>query len=145
MKRGARRSLTAGVLSVVAVTATVLGTTPAAAWAPGTQHWGDATWYNPSAGVGACGWRNGDNEMVAAVSPQVYGNYPNPNNSPVCGRKMVVFSDAAGSWSKPAIVVTVVDRCAGCGPDDVDLSPAAFQKLRGLDVGRFRTTWIEAE
>lgn len=145
VKRGTRRSLTAGVVAVAAFTTAMLGATPAAAWAPGTQHWGDATWYNPSAGIGACGWYNGDNEMVAAVSPQVFGSYPNPNNSPVCGRKMVVFSDAGASWSKPVVVVTVVDKCAGCAPHDVDLSPAAFQKLRNLGVGRFHTTWVEAE
>lgn len=30
----------------------------------------------------------------------------------------------------------VVDKCPGCAANDVDLSPAAFEKLADLELGR---------
>ncbi|KAI9608256.1 hypothetical protein KEM48_003390 [Puccinia striiformis f. sp. tritici PST-130] len=36
----------------------------------------------------------------------------------------------------PPHVVSVVDRCEGCSPDDLDLSPAAFRRLSPLNTGR---------
>ncbi|KAJ7208482.1 hypothetical protein GGX14DRAFT_566713 [Mycena pura] len=34
------------------------------------------------------------------------------------------------------IITTVVDRCATCGPNDIDLSPAAFEQFAPLSTGR---------
>ncbi|WP_128376893.1 RlpA-like double-psi beta-barrel domain-containing protein [Streptomyces cavernae] len=136
MKSATRRSLTLGGVFLGAVATAMLTATPAAA---ATTHYGDVTWYNPSVGIGACGQWHGDNELVAAVSPQVYGSYPNPNNSPVCGRTLWVY----GPNSLDGVAVKVVDRCARCAANDVDLSPAAFSRLADLGVGRFKTYWIE--
>ena len=35
----------------------------------------------------------------------------------------------------------VVDKCEGCGPTDIDLSPAAFTVLAPEDKGRIQVTW----
>ena len=35
----------------------------------------------------------------------------------------------------------VVDKCEGCGPSDIDLSPAAFTVLAPEDKGRIQVTW----
>ena len=49
----------------------------------------------------------------------------------MCGRQMVV----TGPDGK-TVNVQVVDTRPGCAPGSVDLSPAAFQQLASLDVGR---------
>lgn len=40
-----------------------------------------------------------------------------------------------------SVTATVADTCPGCGPNGIDLSPAAFQALASLDVGRIQVTW----
>ena len=47
---------------------------------------GDLTYYTP--GLGACGITSGESDAVVAVSHVEYGNDPNPNNSPACGRQI---------------------------------------------------------
>ena len=37
--------------------------------------------------------------------------------------------------------VTVVDRCPGCGVNDIDLSPAAFSDLANEGLGRISVSW----
>jgi hypothetical protein len=60
---------------------------------------------------------------------------PNPNNNPFCKRKI-----KACRGSK-CVVVTVVDRCEGCKYFDLDMSPAAFDKLADEKLGRVGITW----
>ena len=36
---------------------------------------------------------------------------------------------------------TVVDKCEGCGPTDIDLSPSAFTVLAPKAKGRIQVTW----
>ncbi|MEV7424883.1 MULTISPECIES: RlpA-like double-psi beta-barrel domain-containing protein [unclassified Streptomyces] len=122
---GASTALALGTLGATATSATAAPDTARIA--------GQATWYNT--GLGACGWNNNDGELVVAVSPGVYGTYPNPNNSPVCGRQLQV-NGPLGS-----VTVTVVDRCAGCATNDVDLSPAAFSRIGDLNAGRINVSW----
>ncbi|MFF5568442.1 RlpA-like double-psi beta-barrel domain-containing protein [Streptomyces sp. NPDC012623] len=122
---GASAALALGTLGATATSATA---TPDTA-----QLAGQATWYNT--GLGACGRYNNDSELVVAVSATVYGTYPNPNNSPVCGRQLNVTGPLG------AVTVTVVDRCGACGTNDVDLSPAAFSRIGDLNVGRIDVSW----
>ena len=35
----------------------------------------------------------------------------------------------------------VVDLCPGCASGSIDLSPAAFEQLADLSVGRIEVTW----
>ncbi|KAL6699204.1 expansin-like protein [Trichoderma pleuroticola] len=93
-----------------------------------SAHSGSVTWYNT--GLGACGQTNSDNELVVAVSHSLY------DREHPCGRKIRV------SYQGRSAVVTVVDRCAGCAENDLDLSPAAFRAVIGeLDIGRTAATW----
>ncbi|PNY24378.1 Papain inhibitor [Tolypocladium capitatum] len=91
---------------------------------------GRITHYNPGVGFGACGWRNSDAEFVVAVGHALYdAQHP-------CNRKIRV------SYQGRSAVVRVVDRCGGCGYNDIDLSPAAFRNVIGnLDIGVVTTTW----
>ncbi|MEW1718569.1 RlpA-like double-psi beta-barrel domain-containing protein [Streptomyces sp. NPDC093109] len=128
---GASTALALGTLGATATTATASAdATPDAVQ---VQVAGQATWYNT--GLGACGWYNNDSELVVAISPALYGTYPNPNNSPACGRRMAV----SGPWG--SVTVTVVDRCAGCATNDIDLSPTAFSRIGDLNAGRINVNW----
>ena len=97
---------------------------------------GDLTWYHPSAGISACGNRHSDEELVAALSFSDFINTPNPNNSPSCGRCIRITSSAGKS-----VKVRVTDKCGGCKPGDIDVSPAAFRHIAPLSVGRLPVEW----
>ncbi|KAB5587503.1 Rare lipoprotein A-like double-psi beta-barrel protein [Ceratobasidium theobromae] len=112
---------------------------------PYDTHNGWTTYYNPSVGVGACGWSNSDSELVAAIGTSLYQemmvgeyistllrlvSYANPNHSKACGKTAKV------TWQGKSVTVKVVDRCYACGYNDIDLSPAAFQRLAALSVGK---------
>ncbi|WP_162795178.1 RlpA-like double-psi beta-barrel domain-containing protein [Nonomuraea lactucae] len=120
-------------MSVLALWSAVLTAGPASASA---VHYGDGTWYNT--GVGACGWNNNDGQLVVAISPRWYGNQPNPNNSPACGKQLRVRGPLG------VVYVTIVDKCPSCKTDDLDLSPAAFRQIADLNAGRVRIQWVWA-
>ncbi|KAL6852615.1 hypothetical protein ACO1O0_007162 [Amphichorda felina] len=89
---------------------------------------GEMTYYEP--GLGACGQTNGPGELIVAVSASRY------DQQNLCGKKIKV------QGSRGEVVVTVVDRCAGCARDDLDLSPAAFKQAIGdLGIGRTEGRW----
>ncbi|KAK7033919.1 hypothetical protein VNI00_012543 [Paramarasmius palmivorus] len=90
---------------------------------------GDATWYQPNGGYGACGAPSKNSDLVVAL-PQ--GQYANGSK---CWKHLNVH------YKNKVVDVTVVDLCPGCGPNDIDLSEGAFRKLAGLDVGRIKVTW----
>lgn len=88
-------------------------------------------------GLTACGQTYSDSDLVAALGFQ-YFTAPNPNNDPMCGRRVRVTDPASGK----SVEVTIRDKCQSCtGNDNIDLSPAAFRKLRDTSVGRFRGQW----
>ncbi|KAL6801601.1 expansin-like protein [Trichoderma sp. SZMC 28012] len=123
------------MVSFIATTLTALCLALASSAAPteadvraASAHSGSITWYDP--GLGACGQVNNDNELICAVSASLY------DSQHPCGRKIKV------SYQGKSAVVTVVDRCAGCAENDLDLSPAAFRAAIGpLDIGRTTATW----
>ncbi|CAE6458388.1 unnamed protein product [Rhizoctonia solani] len=90
---------------------------------------GRGTWYNPSVGTGACGWRNKDSELVVALGPSKY------NKVKKCGQSITVKSGGK------SVKVKVVDLCPSCGGGSLDLSPAAFKKLAPLSKGVIQVTW----
>ncbi|KAI0665519.1 RlpA-like double-psi beta-barrel-protein domain-containing protein-containing protein [Trametes maxima] len=103
---------------------------------------GDATFYE--AGLGSCGIFNTDADFIVAVDPSTFDTFPgagaNPNANPICGKALT----ATGPDGK-TVTVTVTDRCAGCAPGSIDLTPTAFQQLASLDVGRLHgVTWTLA-
>ncbi|KAJ8110714.1 hypothetical protein ONZ43_g5804 [Nemania bipapillata] len=85
---------------------------------------GDMTYYNP--GLGACGETNGNNDAVVALSAARSGD---------CGKQIKIQHDGKTATA------TVVDKCAGCAEDSIDVSPAVFQQLAELSEGRVQVTW----
>lgn len=101
---------------------------------------GQGTYYTPD--VGACGKTNSESDMIVAVSQKLYkdkqtGN--NPNNNPLCGRKI------KASYQGKPVEVTVADACVGCKYDDLDFSPAAFSKIADKSLGRIDISWEWAD
>ncbi|RYP14707.1 hypothetical protein DL765_006177 [Monosporascus sp. GIB2] len=94
---------------------------------------GDMTFYTP--GLGACGRVNSASDPVVALAPAEYGNTPNPNNSPVCGRWITIHGNGRTTAAQ------VVDRCAGCASGSIDVSPVIFDDIAPLDAGRVHVTW----
>ncbi|EDQ99399.1 riboflavine-aldehyde-forming enzyme [Laccaria bicolor S238N-H82] len=88
---------------------------------------GDATYYAP--GLGACGRNNQASDHVVALSVAQYGNGEN------------CFKSIGVNYQGKYVEATVVDKCEGCGPNDIDLSPSAFTVLASEDVGRIQVTW----
>ncbi|QRW09755.1 hypothetical protein RhiLY_08754 [Ceratobasidium sp. AG-Ba] len=94
-------------------------------------------------GLGACGWTNSNTEWVAAISHELFDNWPgytgsNPNKNPVC----TTPHTADVTYKGKTIRVGIVDRCGGCALWDLDLSPSAFQQLAPLSAGRLSgATW----
>ena len=64
-----------------------------------------------------------------------------PNQNPLCGKMIRAerFDEEAGA--KRSVDLKVVDRCTGCQPQDLDVSPGAFGRLASMDLGRVRVTW----
>lgn len=118
------------------LTITTTVSTNKASVATGAVYAGDGTWYET--GLGACGQVNTDTDYIAALGWGLFDQYTpgtNPNVNTLCGRKIRV------SYQGKSVVVTAVDRCEGCKPYDLDLSPAAFSQLAHQDVGRIKITW----
>ncbi|KAB5589264.1 hypothetical protein CTheo_7301 [Ceratobasidium theobromae] len=119
--------------AAAAPTGPVHNATSLQARGPYDTHNGWASWYNPSAGIGACGWQNYDYEWVAAVGTALFQELTpdgNPNHSAACGKT------ATATYNGKSITLGIVDRCPGCGYDDIDLAPAAFQQFADLGVGK---------
>src|SRR3954453_1106872 len=91
---------------------------------------GDATFFYT--GVGACGKKNKNSDLIFALPAKMFDPSPNgnPNLNKNCGRRAKV------TRGKKSVIVTCVDRCAGCKPGDIDLSPSAFDKIGKRDEGR---------
>jgi hypothetical protein len=93
---------------------------------------------NDNQAIGACGHQHTDNDWVLALSPHLFDPHTpggNPNSNALCGRSINV------QYNEKTDTLVVADRCEACAGDDLDLSPAAFQGLAPLDVGRIQGTW----
>ncbi|KAG8685291.1 hypothetical protein FRC12_008556 [Ceratobasidium sp. 428] len=90
---------------------------------------GTGTWYKP--GLGNCGGRNKDSDMIIALPTKAYGN------GQWCGKKFKVSNKKNGK----SVIVTCVDSCPTCGNNDLDISPKAFGQLAKLSDGVFPVTW----
>jgi len=111
---------------------------------------GDLTYYDP--GLGSCGITSTENDLICAISWELYGlstflltnedsKYtPNPNDNPFCNRRIRATRKKEGEGNV-TIDVTVVDRCTGCKPFDLDFSPGAFRMMADQSLGRVDVTW----
>ncbi|KIK70644.1 hypothetical protein GYMLUDRAFT_32684 [Collybiopsis luxurians FD-317 M1] len=99
---------------------------------------GQGTYYDT--GLTSCGQTYTNSDLIVALSHLFYDTYPgatvNPNNNPVCGKKLTAH------YQGKSVQVTVADRCTACQMYDLDFTPTAFQTLAGLSVGRISgVTW----
>ncbi|KAI0718966.1 RlpA-like double-psi beta-barrel-protein domain-containing protein-containing protein [Cerioporus squamosus] len=90
---------------------------------------GSATFFTP--GLGACGVHSGENDMVVAVSTQIY------EHGRHCKERMRVTNKE----NNKSVEVTVLDECVGCNSTHIDLGTAAFEKLADVDLGLIAVTW----
>ncbi len=95
------------------------------------RHWfaGKATFYDP--GGGACGGHQ--TGLVVAMPSSMYDSPAGRNL--LCGKHLRVYR------GNRSVVVTVVDRCAGCAFGDIDLSRTAFERLAAPGAGRVEISW----
>lgn len=73
---------------------------------------GDLTYYNP--GLGACGISSSDNDAVVAVSHYTFDAVQkgsDPNQNPLCNRKIRATRVNEKTGKSTSIDVTVIDRC----------------------------------
>ncbi|KAJ7268615.1 hypothetical protein C8J57DRAFT_1067180, partial [Mycena rebaudengoi] len=100
------------------------------------------TFYNPGEmGATACGQYHKDEDPIAALPKAFFDSYPgatpeNPNNSPLCGKEIVITATGPDGEAK-TIKATVADICGDCDiPTSVDVTPVLFSQVADLDVGR---------
>jgi len=91
-------------------------------------HSGRGTWYYP--GLGSCGGTNNNNQLVVAVSEQ----FPGAGGAD-CWKHVQI--NAGGK----SVTAQIVDSCPGCGPNDLDMSPATFEHLAPLSRGVVGIQW----
>ncbi|KAL6716162.1 hypothetical protein ACLMJK_005728 [Lecanora helva] len=97
---------------------------------------GDLTYYDPA--LGACGATSSDNDNIVSISHTVFdavSKGSDPNANPLCGHKLRVVLNGK------SLDLKVVDRCVGCKPTDLDVTPGAFKRLANPDLGRVVMSW----
>ncbi|CAE6435936.1 unnamed protein product [Rhizoctonia solani] len=90
---------------------------------------GKATWFDP--GLGACGKVSNKKQLIVALGPEAY------QNGKMCGKTITIKN----SKNKNSVTAKVMDLCPSCGPNNLDLSPAAFAKLGSLSTGVLSVSW----
>ena len=102
---------------------------------------GDLTYYEP--GLGACGVTSSSSQNIVAVAHSLFDAVQtgsDPNQNPLCGRKIRAKRTKEGSGER-SVDLTVVDRCTGCAPTDIDVSLSVFETLADQDLGRVLVEW----
>ncbi|KAF9010156.1 expansin family protein, partial [Cyathus striatus] len=95
------------------------------------NHVGKATWFYP--GLGSCGRTNTKSDFIVGIGKALYDENKGKN----CGQYMEIVNTSNGKKT----YAQVVDRCPGCGTNDLDMSPAVFEKLSSLDAGVIQVSW----
>lgn len=91
------------------------------------------TIYLPNGGTGACGLPIANTDMVVALSRGTWGTSTHDvmtgkSSNPWCGQKIKI------DYNGKSIEATIQDMCPDCvTPVDIDLSPAAWKELTGLE------------
>lgn len=97
---------------------------------------GFATFFFQNGVAGACGTVHSDNDLIAAIDADRYGN--TGVTSPLCGRKVVITNQQ----NKKTVTVTIVDACPTCNNgNSIDLSVAAFKAIADESTGIVPIAW----
>jgi hypothetical protein len=88
------------------------------------------TFYGTDTGGDACtGHGHSDNDWVIAISTEI------PNAMSHCNKKVKI------SYQGKSTVASVIDLCASCSPEQIDLTKGLFQFFAPLDKGIFYGDW----
>ncbi|KAF5380417.1 hypothetical protein D9615_004720 [Tricholomella constricta] len=90
---------------------------------------GKATYF--AVGLGSCGQQNVDSDYIVALNPSTYAGGAH------CGKQLRITGKASGA----SATATVRDKCPGCGPGDLDMSPSLFSHFEPLEKGTFQVEW----
>lgn len=110
----------------------------------GQKYTGEMTIYNPAGELGACGKRLSDDEFIVALGaptmgPSTYNVMTGEATNPWCGKSIQI------TYQGKTAVGRIEDKCPGCAAGDIDLSPALWKELTGMDPslgGRFKAEWV---
>ncbi|KAI0789757.1 hypothetical protein C8Q75DRAFT_151075 [Abortiporus biennis] len=94
-------------------------------------HTGEVTTFIP--GLEACGGRNTSPDFVVAVNSAVFEQF----RDVICDNKAMGVT-AFGM----TLVLRIADECLTCGPDDIALSPGAFEFFLPVSAGEFEAQWL---
>ncbi|TFK54769.1 barwin-like endoglucanase [Heliocybe sulcata] len=98
--------------------------TSAASSSSGLITGGFATFFYQNGVAGACGTVHSDNDLIAAIDQDRYGN--SGVQSSLCGKKVQITNPANGK----SVTVTIADDCPTCkNSDSIDLSYGAFTSI----------------
>ncbi|QBM87883.1 hypothetical protein METSCH_B10970 [Metschnikowia aff. pulcherrima] len=125
----------APVQSIVTVTHTLAPEQPPYV-PPENPFRGDATFFYPD--MGACGWVNSGNDLVAAVNKNLFDKYAQGSSSqqnPLCGMKVNAH------YGERSVAVSVVDTLGAGNVNDIGLSPVAFAQLADKRKKKIKVTW----
>ncbi|KAJ8140505.1 hypothetical protein OY671_006308 [Metschnikowia pulcherrima] len=125
----------APVQSIVTVTHTLAPESPSYV-PPENPFRGDATFFYPD--MGACGWINSGNDLVAAVNKDLFDKYAQGSTSqqnPLCGMKVNAH------YGERSVAVSVVDTLGAGNVNDIGLSPVAFAQLADKRKKKIKVTW----
>ena len=95
-------------------------------------------------GLGACGITSAPSDNIVAVSHYVFDAVQkgsDPNSNPLCGKKIRAKRFDASVNGYRSVDVTVVDRCVGCQPNDLDVTTSVFDQMADEALGRVDVTW----
>jgi hypothetical protein len=93
---------------------------------------GDMTYYDVEVGLGSCGTTATNDENVVALSYLDMNNGANPNNNPLCGKTINIYSDTGVHTAK------VFDTCPACAKGSLDLPEPLFKLIAPAGDGRVK-------
>ncbi|KAF9483756.1 barwin-like endoglucanase [Pholiota conissans] len=97
---------------------------------------GFATFFYQNGVAGACGTVHSDNDLIAAIDGDRYGNLG--KKSSLCGQQVQITN----TNNKKTVTVTIADACPTCkNSNSIDLSEGAFKHIATLDDGMVPITW----
>lgn len=100
---------------------------------------GEVTFYEFTDGaLGACGNPLSTTGLTVAISPSLYGDSANPNDSPMCGKQVNIVGTDGTTYT-----ATVEDRCAACDDTHLDLTYGLFGSVTGsnYNAGVVQVQW----
>ncbi|TDL15111.1 hypothetical protein BD410DRAFT_845483 [Rickenella mellea] len=97
---------------------------------------GFATFFTQD-GIGACGIRFSDNDLIGAMSPQRFQAKPD-GTSALCGKQVVITN----TKNNKQVTVAIQDECPNCSNrDSIGLTRGAFQIIAELSDGEVPISW----